>query len=63
MILNSNEVKAKKTNQVVKELNQENKKLESFISFRCSNEQLETIKKLSKQENRTISSFIKNKLF
>jgi hypothetical protein len=63
MILNNNEVKAKKMNQVVKELNQENKKLESFISFRCSNEQLETIKKLSRSEHRTISSYVKSKLF
>lgn len=62
-MLVNNEVKAKKLNQQVKELNQENKLLSSVVGIRVSNVQLEQLKAEAKKEKRSISNLIKSKLF
>lgn len=62
MIIN-NEVKAKKLNQEVKQLNQENKSLSSVVGIRISNVQLEQLKSEARKEKRSISNLIKSKLF
>lgn len=62
MIIN-NEVKAKKLNQEVKQLNQENKSLSSVVGIRISNVQLEQLKSEARKQKRSISNLIKSKLF
>jgi hypothetical protein len=40
-----------------------NKKLEGFVGFKCTKEELEKLKLAAEKENRNISNYIKTKLF
>jgi hypothetical protein len=54
--------RADKLTAQLKEISESNKKLDAYVGFKLTNEQLHKLKLKAQSENRTISNYIKNQL-